>query len=447
MSSIIKSFSKEVHIAPLVTFRIIFGAMMMASMIRFWLKGWIFDLYVAPQVFFSYYGFGWVKPLTEIGMYALFGGLIISSLFIALGFLYRYAATFFFLAFTYVELIDKSNYLNHYYFITIMAGLMVFMPAHRYFSLDERLGLVKTQTHIQQWLLGALKLQLGIVYFFAGIAKINYDWLVRAMPLKLWLPAHSSLPLVGGLFTKTWVAHAFSWFGALYDLFIPFALLIKKYRVLAYSMVLGFHLITGYLFQIGMFPYIMILATLIFFSESFHKRAIQRLGNLLNYTPRDSVLVAQQRGSYMPLFKYALIGHFIFQLIFPFRYVFYGENLFWHEQGYRFSWRVMLMEKTGQTFFYAQDSTLGIKTEIDVSKHLTPWQEKQMATQPDMILQFADILKEELRKEGFQHPEVYAESYVTLNGSGSRPFIDSQINLCELDDSWSNKTWILPFDQ
>ena len=33
------------------------------------------------------------------------------------------------------------------------------------------------------------------------------------------------------------------------------------------------------------------------------------------------------------------------QVIFPLRYIFYPGELFWHEQGYRFSWRVMLMEK------------------------------------------------------------------------------------------------------
>ena len=93
---------------------------------------------------------------------------------------------------------------------------------------------------IPVWSINLLKLQLGIVYFFAGIAKLNYDWLIKAMPLKLWLPAHTSKPIIGFLFKNTAVAYVFSWFGALYDLLIPFLLLSKKTRSLAYVAVIVF---------------------------------------------------------------------------------------------------------------------------------------------------------------------------------------------------------------
>jgi hypothetical protein len=53
-----------------------------------------------------------------------------------------------------------------------------------------------------------------MVYFFAGVAKLNYDWLFRAMPLRIWLPPHIGLTLIGPLMDETWVAYAFSWFGA-----------------------------------------------------------------------------------------------------------------------------------------------------------------------------------------------------------------------------------------
>ena len=446
--SIIRTkLQREVHIAPLVTFRIVFGLMMLGSMLRFWAKGWIYELYIAPKVYFTYYGFEWVRPLGEVGTYLLFGLLIISSLFVALGFLYKYATTTFFLGFTYVELIDKTNYLNHYYFISIVAALLIFLPANRYFSLDERLGLVSTQNKVPFWNIGAIRLQLGIVYFFAGIAKLNYDWLMRAMPLKLWLPAHASLPFVGGLLSKTWLAFAFSWFGAIYDLLIPFALSVRKFRWLAYSAVISFHVITGYLFQIGMFPYIMIMATLVFFSESFHRRLIGFLARALRYDLADEQVQQKGASPSLAVLKYALIAHFAFQIIFPFRYVFYGDNLFWHEQGYRFGWRVMLMEKAGQAYFFAENPSNGARIEIRNSDYLAPHQEKQMATQPDMILQFAQMIQSDLAAKGFTDVQVKAETFVTINGSGSRPFINPNTNLCEVRDSWKNKDWILPFEQ
>ena len=69
-----------------------------------------------------------------------------------------------------------------------------------------------------------------------------------------------------------------------------------------------------------------------------------------------------------------------------------------------------------------------------------------MATQPDMILEFANYIEADLKSKGWSNPEVYSEVYVTLNGSGSRPFIDTKVNLASIEDSWKNKTWILPFE-
>jgi len=68
-----------------------------------------------------------------------------------------------------------------------------------------------------------------------------------------------------------------------------------------------------------------------------------------------------------------------------------------------------------------------------------------MSTQPDMILQFAHILAADYQKRGIRNPIVTAESYVTLNGSGSRLYIDSAANLANEQDSFGHKKWILPF--
>ena len=133
----IKHFSENtVNIAPLITFRIVFGLMMFASTLRFILKGWINDFYVTPKYYFTYYGFDWVRPLDEKSMYILFGILLVSSFLITLGFLYRASIVLFFLTFTYIELIDKTNYLNHYYFISLMSFILIFLPLQRNFSFD-----------------------------------------------------------------------------------------------------------------------------------------------------------------------------------------------------------------------------------------------------------------------------------------------------------------------
>jgi len=62
------------------------------------------------------------------------------------------------------------------------------------------------------------------------------------------------------------------------------------------------------------------------------------------------------------------------------------------------------------------------------------------------MLQYAKILKTEYEKMGIQHAAVQAESYVTLNGSGSRLFIDSTVNLAAQKETlFGHKKWILPY--
>ena len=139
LTSKIDSVYKNTSIAPLIIFRIIFGALMLFGISRFLYKGWVQQLYIDPQFHFGYYGFEWVKPLEGSLMYLPFILMIVASIFIIVGFLYRYSAFVFFICFTYVELLDKSNYLNHYYFVSLISCLMVLVPANRYFSIDAML--------------------------------------------------------------------------------------------------------------------------------------------------------------------------------------------------------------------------------------------------------------------------------------------------------------------
>jgi len=143
---------------------------------------------------------------------------------------------------------------------------------------------------------------------------------------------------------------------------------------------------------------------------------------------------------------YIVAGLLLFQLLFPWRYLLYPGELFWTEEGYRFSWRVMLMEKTGYAQFKIVDGQSGKRFYVDNSDFLTAFQEKQMSFQPDFILEYAHFLTEHFSKQGHQNVEVYVESYVSLNGRLSQPFIDPNVNLSVEKESFRHKTWILPFN-
>ena len=433
---------RPVSIAPLITFRILFGALMLWGGIRFVANGWVERLFLEPRFFFKYYGFEWVQVLDETGMYMLMAIIITSAALIMLGLFYRLAIITFFLSFSYLELIDATNYLNHYYLVCLLAFLLIFLPANRAFSLDSWRKPSSRLSQIPAWMIYVLMGQVGLVYFFAGLAKLNPDWLWHAMPLAVWLPEHQDIPLLGYFFQMEWTAYLFSWAGAFYDLTIAFFLLNRKTRPFAYGAVLLFHGLTYLLFNIGLFPFIMICNTLIFFSGDFHEHLLGWIGY------RKEGGVWQQR--LIParqLLQSLLVVFFIIQLLLPLRYLAYPGNLLWTEEGYRFSWRVMLVEKAGHTIFHVKDAENGRQTEIVNGQYLTHFQEKQMNIQPDFILQFAQFLKEEYQsKHGIETPVVRVDAYVALNGRTSQRFIDPTTNLAEIQNGLRPKSWILPFN-
>lgn len=438
---------KSVEAAPLAVFRILFGLMMVGSIVRFWSYGWIDKLYVQPKFFFSYYGFEWVKPLGSY-TYLIFLICGLSALMVAVGYKYKIAIVTFFLSFTYIELMDKTTYLNHYYFISLLSFLMIFLPANAYYAIDAYKDEKKRFQFIPVWTINTVKLLLGIVYFYAGLAKLNSDWLLKAMPLKIWLPSKFDIPLIGGFMHEEWVQYIFSWGGALYDLSIPFLLLYRRTRPFAFVFVIIFHVLTRVLFPIGMFPYIMIIATLIFFDAKLHHKLLVYLDKLIKVgksrfdNGKHLILVPKRQQK----LKYGIIiTFFVFQLLFPFRYLLYPGELFWTEEGYRFSWRVMLMEKSGYTQFKVVNAETGKAFLVDNTDFLTPFQEKQMAFQPDFILEYAHFLKNHFEKDDHQNIQIFVESYVALNGRLSTAFIDPKTDLTKETESFKPKNWILPF--
>ncbi|WP_271770179.1 HTTM domain-containing protein [Aquimarina algiphila] len=437
---------KTTEAAPLAVFRIFFGIMMLISIIRFWSYGWIDKLYIQPKFFFSFYGFEWVKPL-GIYTYIIFIICSVSAIFITLGFKYRIAIITFFLSFTYIELMDKTTYLNHYYFISLLSFVMIFLPANAYYSLDAKIKRTSYQL-IPSWTIDVLKLLLGIVYFYAGLAKLNSDWLVHAMPLKIWLPSKYDVPLLGDLMQKEWMHYLFSYSGAIYDLTIPFLLLYKKTRPFAFAMVVVFHVLTRVLFPIGMFPYIMIISTLVFFDTGFHHKVLSFISKVfkINKSEFDTYKILQfVPGKNKILFTFIAV-FFIIQLLLPFRYMLYPGELFWTEEGYRFSWRVMLMEKAGYANFKIVNSKTKERFYVDNDDFLTAFQQKQMASQPDFILEYAHYLKGHFEDQGHQNVQVFVESYVALNGRLSTQYIDPEVDLGKQKESFKHKKWIIPFE-
>ncbi len=423
----------------LAAFRMAFGALMFVSVCRFAWYGWIDEFFVKPQFFFKYWGFSWVVPFGRTGMHVAFVALGALSVLVAVGAFYRASITLFFLLFTYVQLIDVTNYLNHYYLTSLLALLLCFTPAHARWSVDawrnpnvQRDTLPAIYTYL-------LRFQVAAVYFYAGLAKFNTDWLLHGEPMTIWLNARTHLPVLGPLFRLQWMPVFMSWAGFLFDTGIPFLMMATRTRPFAYVAIVIFHVVTHLAFPIGMFPAIMVTSALIFFSPKWPDVFLRRIVRTHPHTDSSS-----QRGVRVPQWAIALSMVYVSaQVLIPLRHRFYGDNVSWHEQGMRWSWKVMLHEKNGSVHYRVVDASTGRTWHVSPHKYLTERQLRDFSTQPDLVLQLAHHIANSFRARGVDDVHVYVDALVSLNGRPAARLIDPNIDLLTLRDGIRTATWIL----
>lgn len=419
---------RPVDAASLAAFRIIFGLLMAASMTRYLLNGWIEQVLVEPTFFFKYPGFAWVPVPDRVGLYALGVTVVLAALGVAAGLLYRLSAVVFLLGFAWFQLMDLTNYLNHYYLACVLGFWCVVLPLGRFHSLDALRRGAPAQT-APAWWIWALRFQIAVVYFSAGVAKINPDWLIHGQPMGIWMQARADLPILGA-----WVAEfprAMSWMGCLYDLTIAGWLLWPRTRKFAYVAVLVFHGVTQLLFDIGMFPLIMVTSTLIFFDADWPRRLLRRAPLVIT------------RGAFArpPRIALGALGLVCaFQLLFPQRCHVMGENVLWDEVGMRWSWRVMLREKMG-SITYRVERPDGREVHVNPKRYLTWRQLAEMSGQPGMIRQLAHHVADDYTQRLGARPPVRVDALVSLNGRRPAPLIDPRVDLVRLGP---DQPWILP---
>jgi vitamin K-dependent gamma-carboxylase len=426
---------RPIDIASLAAFRIVFGTVMCLGIVRFLATGWIDAMYVEPRWFFTYPGFGWVQPWPSWGMYAHYVVLAALAAAIAVGALYRVAIVVFVVGFAYTQLIDVTNYLNHHYLVVLLGGLLAVLPAHAAWSVDARRRPAIRRATIPAWMLWLVRFQVGVVYVFAGLAKAKLDWLGYGQPLNLWLAARTETPLLGGLFGQRWVALAMAWAGFLFDTTIVVWLSWRRTRLVAYAAVIVFHGLTGYLFNIGMFPIIMTSSALIFFSPSWPRRL---LGPRLGPPPEPR---PQARPPPRPVVAVIAL-HVALQIALPLRHLIYPGEILWNEDGMRFAWHVLIREKHGSTTFVAGFAD-GKQLEIPPGAYLTARQDREMSGQPDLILQLAHAIGRDLHARGYHDFQLRARTSVSLNGRAPRPMIDPTVDLMTLRDL-GPRSWVLP---
>lgn len=444
-----------VDAAWLAAFRILFGLTMCVSMLRFIAFGWVDEFFVQPAFQFKYWGFGWVQPLSGPAMHALFWTLAVLAVCVASGVFFRLAAFGLALGFAYLQLVDVATYLNHYYLAGLLSVLLALSPAQRAFSLGTQLRPRCGRDSIAAGWLYLFRFQIGVVYAFAGLAKAQSDWLLHAQPLRIWLGSKTGMPVLGAFLAQEWAAPLMSWGGFLFDATIVCWLLWPKTRPFAYAIVIAFHAMVGALFDIGMFPVIMVVAALVFFSPSWPRDLLRAARGLFVAPSSELACATRARSSTPPapaapaprpvhlLVAAALVLYCALSVAMPLRHLAYGGNVLWHEQGMRWSWRVMLREKNGSITYRVRDKRTGKQWHVPPSRYLTRLQEREMAGQPDLILQLAHHIHDEFERRAGGPVEVRVDALVSLNGRRMRRLIDSNVDLSTIRDGITKAHWIL----
>ena len=138
----------------------------------------------------------------------------------------------------------------------------------------------------------------------------------------------------------------------------------------------------------------------------------------------------------------AIALHVLVQIALPLRHHIYPGAVLWNEDGMRFAWHVMIREKHGSVMYVARFAD-GKQLEIPPNNYLTWRQERELGGQPDLILQLARHIGDDLHAKGHRDFTLHAITKVSLNGRPAIPMIDPAVDLLSVSD-FGPRTWVLP---
>ncbi len=408
--------------------------------------GLIAEKFLLPAYLFTYPGFEWVKPWPGNGLYVHFAVLGLAAFLVLVGAAYRLAATVLFLAFAYVFLLDKAAYLNHYVLLLLFAFTMIFLPAHRACSVDARFGWTRASSTAPAWTLHLLRTTIGLLYFYAGLAKIDGDWL-RGYPLIPWCADTAFASRIGDRVTPEALGLAMSYAGLAFDLAVWPALLWSRTRPAALVAMLAFHLVNAKIWTIGVFPWFSIGATLLFLPPDFPRRVLRRIGMAASDPAAGTAAAPGSSGGAgrwsrrQKLVATAVAGFVMLQVLVPLRPLFYPGRSSWTEEGMLFSWHQKLRAKHGTASFLVRDKESGRAQLVEAPRLMDARRAELLAGQPDMILEYAHFLAAETLRENGLDVEVYALTAVSLNMREPQPIVDPAVDLTR-----RTRTFFAPYD-
>ena len=436
---ILKRQFEQVDNAPLILFRMAFGLLIFLESVGAIFTGWVRNALIAPAYNFTLIGLEWLQPPDGYFMYGYFATMGLCGLGVMLGYRYKTSIGLFTILWILVYWMQKTHYNNHYYLLILLCLFMLSVPANAYCSLDAKRSSSKVSLTCPRWCLSIFIIQLWIVYSFAAIHKFYPGWLNGDF-IAMNLGGKKNYWLIGDLLQNELLQQMVVYGGILFDGTIIYFLLFKKTRKAAFIISIFFHLFNSVVFQIGIFPYLMIASCVFFFDPNSVRKTFFKKKPAINFSQNSTVQFSKKHYAIMLVFGL----YFAHQIYLPLRHHLYKGDVFYTEEGHRLSWRMMLRYKQGTLTFKvhspANDSTWLVNPRHFVSIR----QARSMAGKPDMIWQMAQYLDKQYAIQGIEDVEVRAESFVRLNRGEKVRLIDENIDLTKVKwQPFKHSEWIL----
>ena len=431
-----KFLFKHIDNTSLIVFRMLFGALIFLESVGAIFTGWLKKTLIEPQFTFNFIGFDWLQPLPGYWMYVYYVVMGLCGIFVMIGYKYRWSMLSFALLWSGTYLMQKSSYNNHYYFLMLLSFIMVFLPAHKYASVDAKQRPSIKSISMPNWCRWIFIIQLFILYTYASIAKMYPDWLDLSVP-ELLMSNKKHYPIVGNLLQERFVHYGIAYGGILFDGLIIPLLLWKPTRKIAFFASIFFHLFNSFIFQVGIFPYLSLSFAVFFFEPQIIQKLFLKRKPI--YT-ENAIEIPRN----VQLFKSIFICYFLIQIALPLRHHFIQDNVLWTEEGHRLSWRMMLRSKSASTSFRVVDKATQTVIPIKLKDYLSSKQIRSVSSKPDVMWQFAQRLKAIYAEKGID-VAVYVRAFVGVNGKPLKRLIDPEVDLASVPwHHFKHHDWILP---
>lgn len=426
---------KSVDIAPLAIFRILMGLLMSAEGFGAIITGWVRENYVDTEFTINFIGFDFLQILVGPQAYVLYALLGVFGLGIAFGYRYRLSIICYTIIWAAVYFGQKTSYNNHYYLLLLVCFLFILVPAERFASMDVKSGRVKKSEVTPYWTIFSFKFLLLIVYVYASIAKLYPDWLDGTV-VELFLSSRKDWPILSSVYDKAWFIYLVAYGGIIFDMFVIPALWYKPTRIYAFIISIFFHIFNSVVFHIGIFPYMMLISSVLFFDSAFIRKLFFR--NTVVISDHKPLQYLSEK-----TVKRILIPFFALMILLPLRPFYFPGSSKWTEEGHRLSWHMMLRAKYGEISYVVKRKDNGATERIDPKDRMWIKHVRKLATRPDMAWQYAQRLKKEYNDQGID-VEIYAHCSASLNGRKMVTLIDRDVDLAAVKwKAFSHNEWIL----